>query len=59
MAENYTLLDLAEEVLRQSDRPLSTFEIWKKADKLGLPDKLTKKKRRQNSVEHYWRKNLW
>ena len=41
MAERYTLLDLAEEVLRQSDRPLSAAEIWKKGKELGLHDKLT------------------
>lgn len=36
----YTFLDLAEDVLKQSDKPLRAEVIWKEAERLGYADKL-------------------
>jgi hypothetical protein len=37
----YTFFNLAQDVLKQSNTPLSVQEIWKKANELGLVEKLS------------------
>lgn len=39
---SYTFLDLAIEVIKKQNVPMSVYEIWKKAKELGLDSKLPK-----------------
>ncbi|MCX7742050.1 MAG: HTH domain-containing protein [Tepidimonas sp.] len=36
----YTFLDLAEDVLRQSGKPMTAEQVWKEAERLGYANKL-------------------